>query len=231
MAIKANIGKFSHQRGGPLQVLIEMEGLRELLRSIKAVHSYVNIRAARAVAVVAIDLLTYTNPRVPWETGKLRGSGRAYFVGGRQGLIEVAKSRIQEGPDAPVDADLARLKSKDFSKTDKVTSLVSYSRISPKGFDIAEWTHQWINAARSPTGPRARQFGTGPKYLENTFNARKDKYIQFLFNVFRGSDFEKDIIGATKIRNRKTGKFEVDVTEIVHSAVRNAGWKKSWKIM
>ena len=209
-------------------VSFDMEDLKLVYKNIDNVEYLLKISGVRAVAAVAIDLLANTQPRVPYETGELRASGTAMVIGGRSGMTIVGTGKKE---DATINADLGGLRSKDFSKTDKIAGIVSYSKISPRqGFDVAEYAHYNIYAYGAGKSPKARQYGTGPMFLKNTFKARKKLYEGFIIKVMMGVEFEQGIAGATKILNKRTGKFTVDRTEIVRSKIQQYGWNKSFRI-
>jgi len=209
-------------------ITFDMEDLKLIYKNLYNIEYLLKISGVRAVAAVAVDLLANTQPRVPYETGKLRASGTATVIGGKSGITVVGTGNEDN---TQINADFGGLRSKDFSKDDKIAGFVSYSRISPRqGFDIAEYAHYNIFAYGASKSPKARQPGTGPMFLKNTFKARKKLYEGFIFKVMMGAEFEQGIAGATKILNKRTGKFTVDRIEIVSEKIKQYGWNKSFKI-
>jgi hypothetical protein len=170
-----------------------------------------------------------------------------FGFGGKYGLIvgkarkpQVIRTEIPGGStafpkysyavDPSIDVDLSRITisrvagTGKFSK--KITSIdayVSYDRENEEEEDIALWTHEAISPFGSSSRPRARQPGTGPKYLEIAWLESKDRLIAHLNQVVtRCLDNLKKGIKYKKPKN--PGKYTVNEVKLVESLIKRHGY-------
>lgn len=196
-----------------------MTGVAETMEVFRKVDKAVSLIAARAMASVIIDLFAKAQPRVPKDTGELRESGRAYIRFGNGAYKEIATGN----EDGSINANLGKITLSSIGNAKVIRTEIKYERTTVKGFDVAVWTHFNINPAGS-SSPAARTAGTGPFYLMAPFDQNKDKYIRYIQDVCAGRSFEKSIALASKIKQRRTGKYDVDFVDISLSRIESRGY-------
>lgn len=199
---------------------IKSTGVKETIKNFNGLFNIVTIRYARALAVVGIDLLSRSVPRAPIDTGELRRSARAVLsISGKPFLVGTGRA------DGGVDANLGIVTKAGFGRNAKTLNLdVSYHRLNSKGtFDVAQWTHEALNQYGSAS-PSARTPNTGPKYLEIPWLERKRKYELFLKKVVSNKELNKDIALASKVKQKRTGKYDVNITKLVARGIQRKGY-------
>lgn len=201
---------------------VKVIGIEETIRNLrKELPAIINIKIARTLAIIGVDLLANSMPRVPVDTGELRRSGVAFVRLGKR-RFDVATG-TEEGT---VKADLGVVTSAGMGNVRAMHLDVAFYRMGNQGFDVAQWTHENLLAheQRSAGGPpAARTPGTGPKYLELPWKEKREAYIALLRGeLTRG--LERDIQLASKVRQRRVGKYEVDVVELVHNRIAKKGY-------
>jgi len=199
---------------------VSLLGLVNTIQVLRKVEKAVSLIGARSMAAVIVDILAKAQPRVPVDTGKLRESGRAYIRFGTKPYIEIAKGK----KDGSVDADLGKITLSSIRNTKTIRTNVVYSRMADKhDFDVAQWTHFNINPQGSGS-PEARTPGTGPFYLMIPFDQYQDKYIRFIQDSCVGKKFERSIALASRITQRRTGKYTVNFVDVVLSRIESRGY-------
>jgi len=169
--------------------------LTSLTQNLTVFNAYVTEEVVRTVGEIVIDVLRRSEPKVPWDTGQLRGSGRAVVLlghshgGGYE--IDVGKGiKYQGSGEGRIDMFMDKLRGK--TKARYVTGNVIYQRTGDGGVDVALWTHEDLN----PYGgsrPAARQPGTGPKYLENTWTEGERAYLSELHKIVNFDNMWRDL--------------------------------------
>lgn len=191
-------------------------------KNVKVAHELMAYRAMEVAAYMGIDLLAHSLPRVPWDTGELRKSGRVHLqVGGKfltiargrkSGRATVYKSRIT----------ISKI-GKAALRARKGTVFVHYHKIK-NGKDIGVWTHENLNPQESrPNPPAAVKPGTGPKYLEMSLNQRKSMWGQ-LFKVVTKRGVSADLAKIAQVVRKKKSRYEVDLVKLVHNKIRSKGY-------
>jgi len=120
---------------------------------------------AAVLADLGRDILVDSNEKCPYETGELRNSGIEWMMreGGRDRHVVYRINGAGEGGGGePFGVGFhGPQRSKQWMME------ITYERYNPKdGYDVAIFTHEEL----SPYGvKKARQPGTGPKYLERSY--------------------------------------------------------------
>ena len=196
--------------------------------NIALFDEYITNAGVRVLAEIGIHLLANTHPRVPYETGELRSSGRAVLIfgRGRGGYYKTVARGVSDG----IYGSLDKVETIDFSELkgrvtkakgiDKVLLNVFYTKTGEDGQDVAVFTHENIADYGAGTHPRARQPGTGPKYLERTYIENKADYISWIRDRFSYSKIRGDIIASMRVARRAKSRYEVDVTRLSHFVPR-----------
>ncbi len=199
-----------------------------LEHNLTAIEDYVRVKAVKALAMIANDLLGYALPMTPYDTGKLRASGRARVIlGGKPIIVGRADSSF---PHELVDAQIPVFTANDVRGVKKIRSAVYFNRRNEEGKDIALWAHEnllpWVPRPKPPelrgVWVATKKF-TGPKYLENALNMRRLDYKQILLNLSNIQDMETDIKAISRVLQRKRTQYEVDVVELVRSNLTSLG--------
>jgi len=201
---------------------LESVGIRETGEVLTIMSKKViPIIAARALAIIAVDLLSKAQPRVPYDIGFLRASGLATLKTGRATrIVGVGKS------DGTVDSWVGDINKSQLVGVRTLRADVSYHRIGDKGEDVALWTHEqlWPFEAR-PRKPAAKQPGTGPKYLEIPWLENVGNYISFLESDLGGEGFENTIVLISRIKQKRMGRYLIkDFVDIVPEQIAFEGY-------
>lgn len=129
------------------------------------------------VMAAGVDILDFSLPMVPWDTGKLRESGTVTMrtnLGNTDVATGQRKSKnVNVLPAA--EKFTPQLSKRMLRRIKLIQAVIHFHRTADSNEgprDIALWTHENLNPASSGKSPRARKPGTGPKYLENAFRAR-----------------------------------------------------------
>lgn len=133
--------------------------------------------SARLIEVAA-DILHDAVKRCPFETGQLRSSGEVTLVAGKvTGMDVVVKT------DAGSDGTFTITKlAKQVSKPSSTIELDIHFDRKVKGHDLALWAHEeLLDYVKRPKSEEqkgtwyAKNFRTGPKYLERAFKIHKNE--------------------------------------------------------
>ena len=211
----------SHFKSGPeeperaygINLVRDIVGIEETRNILEyKLGTAITAFTARAIIAVGVDLLANAQPRVPYDTGKLRESGRVNFQYGRV-AIDVAKGK----KDGSIEVDTLRVGTKRMKGITNIQVNVAYSRTNESDKDIALWTHEELAPFDAPSEihPRALQPGTGPKYLERPWLENYNRYESFLAGELTGTRLEKHFSKIIRKKTIKAGKFTVDYNEIV----------------
>uniref|UniRef100_A0A6H1ZW66 Tail protein n=1 Tax=viral metagenome TaxID=1070528 RepID=A0A6H1ZW66_9ZZZZ len=195
-------------------------GADETAKILVKLGEAITIYSARALALVAVDLLAKAQPRVPYDTGLLRSSGEATLkIGRTTEIIGVGKS------DGTIAVWLGKINKAKLKGVRTLRADVSYKRIGDSGEDVAVWTHEqlWPYESR-PRKPAARQPGTGPKYLEIPWLENIGNYINFLKSELSGVGFEKNIALISKLRQKRVGKYILNYIDLVPEQIASEGY-------
>jgi len=181
----------------------------------------ITIYSARALAIVAVDLLAKAQPRVPYDIGFLRSSGQATLKMGRKTEI------IGFGKDDGTTVSwMGKINTAKLIGVRTIRADVSYHRLGDKGEDVALWTHEQIFPYEArPRKPAAKQPGTGPKYLEIPWLENMGNYINFLESELSGKGFEHNIALISKLRQKRVGKYIIkDFVKLVPEKIKFEGY-------
>lgn len=204
---------------------VEVTGLSDVIDNLNAFKQLVTLKVARAVGLVALDLMANAQPRVPMDTGELRESGTATMKLGRGGRLVIGTGNA----DGTVNGDLGRIRLADLKHVRTVRSEVSYSKMRDY-FDIAVYAHEQLAPYNGQHGtkdrPVAQEPGTGPKYLDIPWRQKKSIYIKFIKDAISGKELEHDIQQIAKIKQHRVGKFTVDVVKLTQSNIANYGYNR-----
>jgi hypothetical protein len=190
---------------------VRARDIQDLSNNLVIFSEYISISGARLLGNIAIDLLSKTQPKVPWDTGQLRESGTAYVVyGGRSAQVVGRGTR-----DGGVKANLSRVTGRVPKGVHFLTANVTYRRFGDGGRDIAVWTHEDLLPYEArPAKPAARKPGTGPKYLESTWYENRDHYLGWIQDTFSQDSISRDIQKMLSVTRTAKGKFEVDTVKL-----------------
>ena len=218
-------------RTNPFKATVHIDGFKETLKLLNSVlPKLLSYKIANAFTLIGADLLAHAQPRVPYETGQLRESGRATLRAGTGGQRIVAKGKA----DGTVDANLGLFKSASLGKVRSFRMEVSYQRTGKSGEDIALWTHESLYPwDERPSGGRpkgggpkfAKQVGTGPKYLEMAFIERSSRYLGYLKSVINSAAIANEIEKGSKVTVRKKGRYGVNVVDPVLDRIQLIGYR------
>ena len=184
---------------------------------------------AKTLAGIVIDILANSQPRVPYDTGKLRASGTAALYSGKTGHGRKMIVGVGKREDQTVNAQLHALRMNEIKRAKFVRGEVSYYRMSDDdpNFDVAVFTHEILYPFEMRGDPNARPAATkpntGPKYLELAFKENKSVYENAIRSVIRGRWFERNIQVLSKLRKKPKGMFMVDLVDIVHDRIAFLG--------
>lgn len=193
------------------QGLFLKSGLSETLHNLSVFGETLTKNGAETLANIGAHLLSHTHPKVPFDTGELRASGRATLKFTPGTYMDVAKGTTGE----TIDVEFYGLKSKIIPRLQRIDLTVHYSKEGDMGLDIAVWTHEdLLYYYERPEKPAARQPGTGPKYLESTFVNYESEYIAWLENATSQNRVSSEIRKDMKVLQRGTSAYEVDVTKL-----------------
>jgi len=205
--------------------IVDKKELSILKKNGSMVLGFIAIRAAEAISASLIDGLAETQPRVPWDTGQLRKSGRVSLSIGMSGKT-MAKGnkggtvRLMRGGD-PLNFWSANTMLRNIKMKPRIQGSITYTR-TKDGRDIALWTHEDLNPHDTrPNPPAARKPGTGPKYLEMVVNERQQKWISLIFNSARNVPFEIKHISDIK---RGKGSYSVDRVRLILNRIKRKGY-------
>lgn len=214
-----------------MKASVHVDGFKETLKLLnKVLPSLLSYKIANAFSLIGADLLAHAQPRVPYDTGELRESGRATLRAGTGAGRIVAYGNA----DGTVKANIGLFKSSTLGKARTFRMDVGYKRTGKHGDDVAVWSHETLlpHDERPPEdkkvrgGPKyAKQLGTGPKYLEMAFIERSSRYIGFLRSVINSEQIGKDIEHGSKVTKRKKGNYAVDVIDPVLTRIQLIGYR------
>lgn len=197
--------------------------------NLRVVATITKLRAARTLMAIGADLLANAQPRVPFDTGQLRESGKVVMKAGRGSNIVIASGN----KDGTINANLAAYKAKDLKNVKTITVNVSYTRFNSAGEDIATWTHEilrpYSERKEQVSSSRnkifyARQPNTGPKYLLLPYLEKKDKYSRLMLDIANNRQLSKDIALVSKIVKSRVGRYTVNRVKLVESQIDRIGY-------
>lgn len=198
------------------QIGISARDMADVISNLNITEEYLNFSAVKVMANIAIDLLSHSMPRVPYDTGELRESGTAVLLfgkptKGRGGAYAKVVGRGTAGGN--VNADISALKGKHKGRG-YVSANVTFTRFNERGEDIALWAHyDLLPYEARPAKPAARKPGTGPLYLEGPYLERKNQYIGWIKDAFSYDKVEKDIRKGLSVKKRGT-EYMVDTVKL-----------------
>jgi hypothetical protein len=190
---------------------VRARDIKDLNDNLRIFEEYMSASGARLLGNIAIDLLSRTQPKVPWDTGQLRESGTAYVVYGGRSARVVGKGNR----DGTVTANLSKVRGRIPKGVKFLSANVTYTRYNESGTDIALWTHEDLLPYEArPSTPAARKPGTGPKYLESTWWENRDKYLGWIQDVFSQDSISRDVQRMLGVKRPAKDKFEVDIVKL-----------------
>ena len=201
--------------------VLNLQGIEETIHNIVyELPRIVQVRYARATAAIGVDVLSRSLPRTPLDTGELRESSVIKLKLGRSTRI-IGRGRA----DGTVEANFSSLVSDALAHVRQINLDVSFNRMSKKGdFDVAQWTHEALAEYGSDFSPSARTPNTGPKYLEIPWKERENKYRKILRDVVDNKKLASDIALASRVKQSKVGKYEVNVVETIARRIARKGY-------
>jgi hypothetical protein len=117
---------------------------RVLKENVRTTADAIAYRAVEIVSYMGIDLLAHAQPRVPWDTGELRKSGRVHVEANRKSFVVARGSKSGTISVKTNNLSFSSL-GRGIGKTANARVSVSYHRVNRKGQDIAIWTHETLN--------------------------------------------------------------------------------------
>jgi len=219
----------SSTRSPYMRASVHVDGFKETLKLLnKILPSLLSYKIANAFSLIGADLLAHSQPRVPYDTGKLRTSGIATIRAGVGGARVVASGNA----DGTVNANLGLFSSSSLGRVRTFRLDVGYQRTGKDGDDIALWTHEDLfpqderPETRVKGGPKyAKKLGTGPKYLEMAFIERSSRYLGFLRSVINSEQLGNEIEHGSKVTKRAKGRHAVNVKDPVLSRIQILGYR------
>lgn len=155
--------------------------VKRLGKRLNMAEREVSRAVAEALGEVAFDILEDSNRACPIDTGQLRNSAKAFLSRqGRRDLHEIYRIAGASSKD-PTSGDVTGIGPQVPQLSQEWNLFVSYSRYNSRGEDIAVWTHEDLNPYGGGS-PAAKQPGTGPKYLENSFNQHAGRIESLIGN-------------------------------------------------
>lgn len=158
----------------------------------------------RLIALSAM-VLKDAAQRCPWESGKLRESGRVSARVGKGRFLIAAK--VVDGKVERPDVTIVRQYI--TRPTTKNIEVDIYFNREVDGKDLALWAHEELlrYVKRPKTASQmgkwyARHFGTGPKYLENAWKIHRAKYEAEIERGIQDAIREYNKRWGTKVRRR-----------------------------
>jgi hypothetical protein len=196
---------------------ITVSGLGQTMKNLTSLKKVIPYGFMKLVAAMGVDLLSYSQPRVPYDTGELRESGTVtLLVGGKKLFIGRG---LKDGTVRANFSMLSKSSGLVGPSTTKADVVVSYQRIGEDNLDVALWTHEELLPYESrPLRPAARQPYTGPKYLALAWAMREPVYK----NAFAGSVEESlyyEIKKMFKLAGRRAFDFRVDEVAFVERTI------------
>jgi hypothetical protein len=202
---------------------LEVTGLDDVLANLRAMKDLVTVKLTNVVAGIVTDLLAYSQPRVPVDTGELRESGTASIKAGRHRAMVVATGNA----DGTVTSQLSSITKQSISNTRMLSGEVNYTKMR-EGFDVAVFTHENLSPYTGEHGtidnPIAQTPGTGPKYLAMSWLERQSYYVQLIQEAMSNKSLSEDVALISRIKKRRTGKYTVDEVELVQSRIDSKGY-------
>lgn len=205
-----------------------------LNNNLTAASKVVRWSVARAIAYCAIDLLARAQPRVPWDTGQLRESGRVSFGFGTFAAMDIARGNA----DGTIDADIRRINAARITNRVKQFRVhIGYYRegeLYGSPLDVAVWTHEVLQAHEDRPKPYkftgtyyARKPHTGPKYLELPWIEKIDEYMEIIERAATTDSLKHihEISESVPYKGRlRVKNFTVDLVKLVESKIASIGY-------
>jgi len=216
---------------GTIETGINTDEIDHAFENLSIILNTSKALSLRVLAKIGIHLLASTQPKVPFKTGKLRGSGRATIVAKGVGgfYMDVAKGIVStDSSGVNVNVNLTRLRSKRVRGLREASVYVSYNRLQETGsgtLDIAVFAHEMLfpyEMRFAGYKPAARQPGTGPKFLETTYQENYKTYRQWIEEALGFRTIEEIVEKNLKILKRSTNQYMVDVTMLREEAVEKS---------
>ena len=164
----------------------------------------ISAQMAKTLSVIGADLLAQAQPRVPYDTGELRESGRAWILfhrgkggskkepSGSSYFKDVAKG-LADGYVIRITPSIGEMRGR-VRGMSGITLNVGYSRVDHEetGFkNVAIIVHEDIYPFGSGKHPAARKEGTGPYYLSTPWVENKAEYINLIHRSFSQPELNK----------------------------------------
>ena len=204
-----------------VKATLHIDGFTETIRNLGKFTDYITHTVANTMAAILIDLLSYSQPRVPLDTGELRESGWARIRFGRGEFLNIATGN----KDGTVNARFNAITKARIKRSKTIRAEVIYNRLNAEGEDIAQWTHEELLPYEArPQTPAARYPDTGPKYLELAFLKRRQLYIRNMRRAIVGQGFERRLASIMQVKNRKMGNYTVDVIKLMQNKIQQTGY-------
>lgn len=192
-----------------MPVTIDINEVKSVSKNLDALGQIIAVKSARIAAVIAIDLLTNAQPRVPYDTGELRRSGKAVLTFGSRGYLNVASGN----EDGTVTADLGKISAERIKGSKSIRAYVQYSKFNADGEDVTSIIHYNLFPYGSPSHPHALFPGTGPLFLENPWLERQSYYLNIIKEDFSALPADLAKIAA-KRSTKRMAKFMVENIEL-----------------
>lgn len=178
-------------------LLNNLVGIRNRQSFYYLVTKYVSTRLIK----ISAEILQDAARRCPYETGKLRESGRVHFAAGDTTLGK--QTEVARVTDGKADNPSVEVITPTIAKGARmIVSEIRFTRVV-KGRDLALWAHEellhYVKRPKSPSQKGfwfSKHYRTGPKYLENAFQVRRGE-VQ--------AEIELAVMEAVREYNRKHG--------------------------
>lgn len=221
-----SISKSATKANMNLSVKVDKQDLSLLEKNRKVLRSLFAVKVARALQAIGADLLAHAQPRVPYDTGELRKSGRVDLIAGSRKWV-TARGNV----DGTINANVTTYKASELVGVKRLKAIISYTRFNERGENIGLWCHEILRPQTERVSKEkgsgisyAKQEGTGPKYLELPFYERKGKYKAFAENILSPPQLAKDIALITKVMPSKSGKYTVKRVKLVQNQIDRIGY-------
>jgi len=191
------------------------DSIDTIVNNVAAFIEHINYKTMRMLGIIAVDLLSKTQPKVPYETTELRASGTASVHTDRDTFI--VGTGILKTTD--VRADLGKLTNAAARNVKKhIDMTVMYFKMRDD-FDVAVFTHEFINPHGYGMSPEARMAGTGPNYLRSTWEENKKKYISMIRDTYSEKKLGRDVALLYKAKQKRAGRYLVSGMTVKRSRI------------
>ena len=214
-----------------------------LKKNLEEVAKYYILKALWVMVHSQVHLLATAVPRTPVDTGLLRESAQVKLKSKKFSgtvLAKVAKGKRDGSIEVNYDTVNSVISRMSPERIKNAAVEVVYNRVKRGNFDVAVFTHEELNPYRGrPEKPKklprknkrkntskgysrrgekrklyARVPGTGPKYLERSWNQNKSMYRLFYRKMLEGKVIASELRKHLKVSKSKKGPHMVDIVKL-----------------